>query len=266
MATIIGTVVSILALMQSSAWLVLAGLAFVVIGIATVIYARGKRLTLDSASTVIEGQSIDSLNIANLRRRVNKTFLVQEAFHTVRIDGTDMEITWKYSGYCKTDDVSAFEFSIDSEDSTPFSEMDCVAFDLGEDPEMTHKIRPLLVGSDGISKKISVPFLSAKKAEEPFGVLLTCKLPRCVSAGDGYYTSTLSFAQDRVRRCVVHLIFTGSAPTWMRVYEGTPKRRPELVRTLPPSRQETGLCEYLDAVDNRPGQSARVYKFWRDSL
>jgi len=264
LATIIGTVVSILALMQSSAWLVVAGLAFVGIGIATVIYARGKRLTLDSASTVIEGQSIDSLNIANLRRRVNKTFLIQEALHTVRIEGTDMEITWTYSGYCKTDYASAFEFSVDSEDSTPFAQMDCVAFDLGEDPEMTHKIRPLLVGSDGISKKISVPFLTAKKAEESFSVRLKCKLPRCVSTGDDYYTSTLSFAQDRVRRCVVHLIFVGTAPAWMRVYEGTPKRTPELVKTLLPSRQETGICEYLDAVEDRPGQSARVYKFWRD--
>jgi hypothetical protein len=144
--------------------------------------------------------------------------------------------------------------------------MECVAFDLGEDPEMTHKIRPLLVGSDGISKKIAVPLLTTKKAEEPFSILLKCRLPRCVSAGDGYYTSTLSFAQDRVRRCTVRLIFIGTAPSWMRVYVGTPKRAPELVRTLPPSRQEPNTCEYLDIVEDCPGQSARVYKFWRDSI
>ena len=38
LATIIGTVVSILALMQSSAWLVVAGVVFAGIGIAVVLY------------------------------------------------------------------------------------------------------------------------------------------------------------------------------------------------------------------------------------
>jgi hypothetical protein len=266
LATIVGTVVSILALMQSSVWLVVAGVVFAVLGIAIVLYARSKRLTLDSASTVIEGQSIDSLNIANLRRRVNRTFFVQDAFHTVRIEGKDMEITWKYSGYCKAEQESAFEFSIDSEDSTAFAELHCIAFDLGHDPEMKHEIRPLLVGTDGISKKISVPFLAAIKANEAFGILLKCRLPRCLSAGSGYYTSTSSFAQDRVPRSTVNLIFAGVAPRWVRVYESKGKRPAELVKTLALSRQEPGLSEYLDVVEGRPGQSARVYMFWRESV
>jgi hypothetical protein len=35
---------------------------------------------------------------------------------------------------------------------------------------------------------------------------------------------------------------------------------------LPPLRQEPGLCEYLDVANDRRGQSARVYMFWRESL
>jgi hypothetical protein len=264
LATIVGVVISVLALLQSSAWLVVTSLAFVCLSIIAVLYARKTRLALDAASTVIEGHSIDSLNIANLRRRVSRTFVIQEAHHTARIEGEDLEFTWTYSGYCRRDGQSAMEFSIDSDYSTPFHKLHCIAYDLGHDPDMTHGIRPVLIGNQSISKKISVPFLEPLRANQPFGLRLKCTLPRCVKAGIGYYTSTLSFAQDRVPRCVVELTFGGAAPNWVRVYESTPQRQAALVKTLPPSRQEPNLCEYLDVVEDRPGQSARVYMFWRD--
>ena len=266
LATIIGTLVSILGLIKSSAWLVLTSLLFIGLSIGVGLYARRERLTLKSASTVIEGHSIDSLNIANLRRRVNRTFIIQEAHHTVRVEGEDMQITWRYSGFCKADNVSSMEFSVDSDESTPFDKLECIAFDLGHDPDMTHRIHPVLIGSEGISKKISVPLLEPLRGHQPFSVLLSCRLPRCVKGGFGYYTSTLSFAQARVQRCVVHLIFAGPAPHWMRVYETTAKLPSRLVKTLPPSHQEPELCEYIDVVDDRHGQSARVYAFWRDPL
>jgi hypothetical protein len=158
------------------------------------------------------------------------------------------------------------EFSIDSDHSIAFDKLNCVAYDLGHDPDMTHEIRPVLVGTEGISKKISVPFLEPLKANQPFGVLLKCTLPRCVKAGFGYYTSTLSFAQARIRRCVVHLIFVGTAPDWVRVYESTLQRRTTLLKTLPPVREEPDLAEYIDVAEDRPGQSARVYMFWRDAV
>jgi hypothetical protein len=264
-ATILGAVISVLALFHSRDWLALTSLLFVSVTMLAGWYARRQRLRVNAASIVIEGHSIDSLNIANLRRRVDRTFVIQEAHHTARIEGENLEITWKYSGYCRAKREAAIEFSIDSDASTSFDSLKCVAYDLGHDPEMTHKIRPVLVGTEGISKKISVPFLEPLKANQSFGVILKCTLPRCVKAGFGYYTSTLSFAQDRVRRCVVHLIFVGVAPSWMRVYECTPEQPAVLVKTLPPFRQEPHQCEYVDVAADRQGQSARVYMFWRCS-
>jgi hypothetical protein len=120
------------------------------------LYARRQRLAVVTASTVIEGQSIDSLNIANLKRRVNRTFVVQEAKHTARIEGKNLEITWRYSGYCRAARASTMDFSIDSEARTSFDDLDCSTYDLGHDPGMARQIRPLLIGTDGISKKISV--------------------------------------------------------------------------------------------------------------
>ena len=107
-----------------------------ILSIIAGLYARKKRLALNAASTEIEGHSIDSLNIANLKRRVNRTLVIQEAHHTARIEGEDLEITWQYSGYCKADRETSIDFSIDSDDSTAFENLNCVAFDLARDPGM----------------------------------------------------------------------------------------------------------------------------------
>jgi hypothetical protein len=45
------------------------------------------------------------------------------------------------------------------------------------DPKGKHKIRPVLVGSDGISKKVAVPFLEPLVAGQPFRSVLTANSP-----------------------------------------------------------------------------------------
>jgi len=265
LATVVGTAVSILALFQSHEWLMLISSLVVCLSLGVGWYARQKRMLLNSAATVVEGYSIDSLNIANLRRTVNRKFTVQAVHHTVRITGEDMEITWKYTGFCRQNDVSSMEFSLDAEDGTPFARLKCAAFDLIHDPEMAHPIRPLLIGTDGISKKVSVPFLKTLSVNEPFGVQLTCTLPGCIKPGFGYYTSTSSFDQSRIRQCTVRLIFDRPAPKWLRVYDTAVNGSSRLVKTLPPIPSGTDYSEYVDVIDDRRGQSARIYAFWRDS-
>lgn len=266
LATIVGVVISLLALLESRSWLVITSLFFVCLSIAAVCYAWRERLGRNATSTVIDGYSIDSLNIANLRRRLNRSFVIQEVVHTVRIKGEDMEIEWKYTGYCSAKNESAIEFSLNSDASTAFDQLNCVAFDLGNDPDMKHEIRPVLVGAEGISKRISVPFLEPLKANQNFGVLLRCTLPGCVKAGFGYYTSSLSFAQNRVPRSVVQLTFVGPAPQWVRVYETTPRRPVQLLKTLPTTRQKRDVYECVDVIEDRDAHSARIYTFWRNSV
>ena len=139
-ATIVGTITSVLALIQSRPWLVFTSLVFVFLFIIFGLYARKKPLAVAAASTEIEGHSIDSLNIANLKRRVNRTLVIQEALHTAIIEGEDMEITWRDSGYCKSDRATSIDFSIDSDDGTVFEDLNCIAFDLVRDPDM---VRPI---------------------------------------------------------------------------------------------------------------------------
>jgi hypothetical protein len=266
-ATILGTAISFVGLIQSATWLAVASFFFVCISVAALLYARHQRLRVKGVSTVIDGQSLDSLNIANLKRRVNQTLVVQEAYHSVRIRGDQMDIVWRYSGFCKAHRETTIEFSIDSETTTSFTELGCVGFDLKRDPDMAHEIHPILVGPTGISKKIAVPFLEPLTSDEPFSIMLKFTLPRCLTAGSGYYTSTLSFTQDFILRSTVLLIFEGAPPSWVRVYEGKSQGgEMELIKTLAPTSKSPGLTEYTDVAENRKGRSARVYRFWRDAL
>jgi hypothetical protein len=180
------------------------------------------------------------------------------------IEGEDLKMTWKYSGYCRAEQETAIEFSIDAESNIPFDALDCFAYDLAADPGSEHKIRPILIGPDGISKKLAVPFLEPLTAQQPFRVLLKCRLPGCMKAGREYYTSTLSFAQNQVQRCTVRLLFFGERPAWVRVYEVVPGSV-KVLRDLRPLRETKNLTEYLDTAEHVEPQSARVYLFWRPS-
>jgi hypothetical protein len=129
---------------------------------------------------------------------------------------------------------------------------------------MTRPIRPLLLGTESISKKISIPFLEPLEANQPFGLVLKCTLPKCIKPGLNYFSSTLSFAQARVPLCTVRLIFEGGAPPWVRVYDCVNAGEPTLIKQLTPV--EPNRNEYVDTVENLKGQSARIYAFLREDL
>jgi hypothetical protein len=262
-ATLLGALISFIGLIQSRTWLAGVGTLCLMAAIGAGAYAQRERRLVMSASVRIDGASIDPLNIANLRRRTNSSLVVQEAHHNATIEGEDLTFTWRYSGYCKADRETVLEFSIDSGNNTPFSQLDCFAYDLNHDPAMQYKIRPFLVGADGLSKKIAVPFLNPLGADEGFTVFLKCRLPGCVTRPLGYYISTLSFAQDRVRRCTVRLHFKGDHPQWVRVYECGISGTAELLKELVPSSQDQPYADYLDIAEDVSGRSARVYVFRR---
>jgi hypothetical protein len=219
---------------------------------------------MSSASVEIEDISIDSVNAANLRRRVNRSLMVQTAEHTATIDGSDLEIAWRYAGYCRARSETAMEFSIDSTNVIPFSHLDCQGFDLRHDPRRKHPIQPLLIGPDGISKKIALPFLEPLSAHQPFDLALRCRLPMIYTPGVCHYTSTLSFDQKHVGHCGVNLRFTQTRPSWVRVYEIDGSGRERLLKSLYPVLDSQSGCEYRDVTENIPAKSVRIYMFKLD--
>ena len=265
-ATLLGPIGTILGLIQSRGWLAGLGAVVFAISIAAIIYARRLRFRIDAASVEIEEISIDSVNIANLRRGVNRSLMVQTADHIITIDGADLEMVWRYAGYCRAARETAMDFSIDSESSIPFTQLNCFAYDLKCDPDKKHKIEPLLLGPDSISKKITVPFLEPIAAQQPFDIMLHCRMPGTYKPGIGYYTSTLSFDQDKVGRCSVNLTFLQRKPVWVRVYACDAAGRPRLLKTLRPDTEQPELVTYRDVAEKLDARSVRIYLFRRENF
>jgi hypothetical protein len=261
--TIIGTFAALFGVVQSRGWLAIMGAVVVAGSIGTAAYAKRQRELLQSAVLKVAGRSIDSLNLASLRRRLNHSLVLQRAENLAIIDGEDLAVLWKCTGYCRAKRETAIEFSIDADANIPFAELDCVAFDLRRDPRKEHGIRPILVGPDGISKKIAVPFLSPIASQEPFSVLLECKLPHCMKAGIDYYTTTFSFDQATVPQYSARLRFLHGRPQWVRVYECRAAGPAALLKDLAPRISEREAEEYVDSDENVPAESARIYVFLR---
>jgi hypothetical protein len=263
LTALLGPIATVIGLIQTRGWLAAIGAVFICASIGAAVYARRQRFRIDAASVEIEGISIDAVNAANLRRRVNRSLTIQVVDHIVTIDGADLDMQWRHAGYCRGGRETAMEFSVDSATSIPFGQLDCFAYDLKRDPEKRHKIQPLLIGPDSISKKIAVPFLEPLLAQQPFDIMLHCRMPGSYKPGIGYYTSTLSFDQDKVGRCTVHLTFLRPRPDWVRVYECDPAGRTRLLKNLRPAGEDAERAEYLDIAEDVGARSVRVYCFQR---
>ena len=265
-ASILATLFTIIAFIQSEPWLATTSVTFLGVSLYTALVARRKRLALNSATITIEGRSIDSLNLANLRRRVNRSLVIQEVNRVATIRGPDLNIESDYAGFCRAKREAAFEFSIDADNHVPFHHLQCVGYDLLRDPGRKNPIRPLLRGADGNSKKIAVPFLAPLRERQPFRMLLHCTMPDCMKAGIDYYAAALSFDQDTDPRSVVRLVFVGDMPQWIRVYEANGQRAPRLLKDLPVCFETPQYREYVDEAGNVAGQSVRIYVFNRPAI
>ena len=260
-ACLVGSAVALLGQSQSLVSIAFAGICLSATSATVAVYSRRNRSPIQRSGVSIEGLNLDSLHIANVRRRLNKSLTLERAFQVAIINGSDLHVAWQYDGFCRSEGETDIEFSIDSENNIAFEQLECFAFDLQNDPERLRQIRPILLGSDGVSKKIKVPFLQPLACEDHFSILLNCALPGCITTGLQYYTSSLSFDQPSVASASVHLIFVRMRPEWVRVYEFDAKGRPTFVSELRPFRDDGATCEYVDMSQNVPGQSVRVYLY-----
>jgi hypothetical protein len=260
-ASILGSAIALLGVIQSETYLTLVGIACSGASAAAALFWKRNQPTPDSAPVSIEGLNLDSLVVANLRRRLNKSLVVERALHVAIVDGTDLNIAWQYDGFCRSQRETGIEFSIDSENNVAFDDLDCFAFDLENDPARLHQIRPALVASDGVSKKIRVTFLRPLVFQQRFSVLLQCNLPGCITTGAQYYTCSLSFDQRSIQSASVHLMFVKMRPECVRVYECAKNGVMTLVSEPKPFRDDGATCEYVDMMQNVPGQSVRVYLY-----
>src|ERR1039458_8211184 len=92
-SSILGTVLSVLGLSESSLLLAVLGSLLLAVSITALVYAQRQRQRLRLAAIRIEGRSIDSLNVASLGRRLNRSLIVQEGDQVATINGEDLVMT-----------------------------------------------------------------------------------------------------------------------------------------------------------------------------
>lgn len=261
LANLVGMGLTLLGVADSSPSLVLTGVALSTASASARLLSERKGRRAEAMPPNIENLNLDSLHVANLRRRLNRSLNIQRAFQVAIIEGADLHLAWQYDGYCRSQSETGIEFSIESENNIPFEQLDCYVFDLQADPARSNQIRPSLVGSDGVSKKVRVPFLKPLSRGERFSLLLHCALPDTISTGVQYYASSLSFDQQAVDSASLHLIFVRTKPAWVKVYDLDQRSRPIFANELRPFRDDGTTCEYVDMAQNIPGQSVRVYLY-----
>ena len=262
-SSILGAVLGILGVRLDSGWIALLGFLLITMSSAVFLYAWSERRRLKLADITIEGRRIDSLNVANVARRLNRTLVVQEVDQVATIRGEDLIVAWRYSGYCRAPHESVVELSIDMDTHIPFERLDCYAYDLHHDPQRNHEIRPVLLGSDGLSKKIGIPLLQPLAPSEPFSVLVRCRMPGSMKSGLDYYTSTVSVSQARVTSFATRILFIGKHPEWLRVYQCDSSGAVTLLKDIRPTHVDTRTAEYIDLATDVPANAARIYLFHR---
>jgi hypothetical protein len=72
-SSILGAALGLLGLIESLQWLAISGLIVLAVSVGALFYAEKQRQRLKLAAIRIEGRSIDSLNLASLGRRLNRT-------------------------------------------------------------------------------------------------------------------------------------------------------------------------------------------------
>ena len=261
-SSIIGLLISIYGLIANRQAYIFMGLFFFIISVLLAFALLKIKERIKKTNLTIEGKRIDALNAANTARNPNRTLKVQDATHFLKVVNNDLILSFEYSGYCKNEE-NGFVFSLDSDVYCPFEKLVCYGFDLLNDPCKTHKIRPILLEPDGLTKKIKLPFINPIFQGDRFHVRLYCELPRCIEFGKDYVVASLSF-KDRagIKNFSVKLEFNKNHPKWVRLYDAT-SGKPRLIKDLKPKCLKADSVYYEDNYKNIEGEKHLVYFFER---
>lgn len=266
-ATIVSLLLGIFTTFQQGFLYFVAGLSLLALSFFSFFYVLYFTKKVKRASISIDGLRIDSLNLANLERCCNDTLVVKNAKHKAIIDKYNLYAAWNYSGHCRGKlGESGIEFSIDSDSNNSLQSINCYGYDLIVDPEKKNKISPFLIGPEGMSKKIKLPFLKHVGRGDRFDVMLRFFLKNCMALGRDYYISTLSFSQKETIFCTVTLFFVEVKPEWVRVYEISPQGDARFIKSLALNKydEERDAWVFEDIIAEAPARFARIYMFLRE--
>src|SRR3954471_8491422 len=83
--SVVGTALGIVGLVNSQAWLAILGIGLLVVTFALLVWARALEAKIRQATINIAQRNIDSINMANLTRRINRTLGILKVIHVAKI-------------------------------------------------------------------------------------------------------------------------------------------------------------------------------------
>jgi len=261
--SVLSVILALYSFIDGKKWiaLILGVTSVAAIFIALKLYSEKKRNK--KSNIVIENTRIESLNLANLARLKNSTLKVDTAIHRNYINGNDLAIEFEYSGICTCDDgESGITFSVDCDSNLGFEQMNWYGYDLIVDTNKTHKIHPKLLGAEGLTKKVMLPFAKKIIKYGKFHTSFRVTLPGCMKTGKDYVTATFSFNKLPIDTVIIELWFMDLYPKYVHLYDVT-NGVSTLEKELIPTNQISNKICYVDNINNLNPETALVYYFER---
>ncbi|OJW12771.1 hypothetical protein [Mucilaginibacter sp. 44-25] len=219
---------------------------------------------LKNVTISIDGKPIMSINQENLNRTVqNDDFKLINTTNTVTIEGKDLDVEFDSKGVRVANNMAGYIYNISGDKFIPFTDLDCYGFDLLQDPNKAHDIKPVLLSQDGLSKQVLVPFLKSVPLQHPYHVYIYWKYPDCMQTGIDYYTCSLSYNDNSATTAqTVKLVFKKPFPKWVRVYE-VEKGMTNQFKALQKHAQNEDCVTYMDEYPNINLKKIIIYLFER---
>ncbi len=217
----------------------------------------------DSKSILVDGEADEMLTLAEGNRTTTDSLEINSAKHIFLMDGMDLTATFIYKGKCISKTGSeGMVFSISGYSIVPLKDLKCIGFDLAHDPRKRFPIQPILKSSDGLCKKILIPFPRRLKNRDSFYIEMSYTWPNSLRHGVNHIDSSLSFSRKHLNEYIIRLIFVKNNPKWIRVF--TPikgLRSTKYEKTLPLTTNTGNKYSYIDIVDSPSAKSVRIYQF-----
>ena len=208
----------------------------------------------------IEHVLIESLFLADMKRTQMKSICIHKAIHEIVVDKRNLSVTFKYEGCCISEKGEGdFFFNIGGDSACQFKDLNCVGYDLKEDPEQKYPIVPMLVSEDGLCKKVKLPLKKRLNQYDDCSVLFHYEWPYCMKYGKDYYASSLSFKNKKIKEYTVILKFKEIKPDWVRVYS----EEGEILKDLTCEQCKENEYIYVDKVSHPSANSKLIYQFYR---
>lgn len=206
----------------------------------------------------IENKKIDILPLIDPIKKEDHTLIPKHIIHKHIVANEEVTFLYYYEGICiSKNGEDNIVFNIGAEEYIPFNELKCFAYDLKNDIHKEMKISPILIGDDGLSKKIKINFLHKLEYSDNFKILFVYSFPHCLKFGKDYISVYMSYYKKTIDVFINEIIFKDIKPLYVKVYD-IHNKKAHYTETLKPNVSHNEY-KYIHKINNCKGNTSIIY-------